>query len=65
MRMGAYDYITKPIDTNRLHTILQNASALLGTRAESKSRAGSYGDAGFAGQPDRIVKEDAGDLSPH
>ncbi len=31
MRMGAYDYITKPIDTNRLHTILQNASALLGT----------------------------------
>ena len=30
MRMGAYDYITKPIDTNRLHTILQNASALAG-----------------------------------
>src|SRR5581483_3565377 len=34
MRMGAYDYITKPIDTNRLRTILQNATALLGTRAE-------------------------------
>src|ERR1700687_3068440 len=34
MRMGAYDYITKPIDTNRLRTILSNASALLGTRAE-------------------------------
>jgi len=34
MRMGAYDYITKPIDTNRLRTILQNASALLGTRVE-------------------------------
>ena len=32
MRMGAYDYITKPIDTNRLRTMLQNASALLGTR---------------------------------
>jgi DNA-binding NtrC family response regulator len=31
MRMGAYDYITKPIDTERLRTILQNASALLGT----------------------------------
>src|SRR6476646_153203 len=30
MRMGAYDYITKPIDTNRLRTILQNDSALLG-----------------------------------
>jgi DNA-binding NtrC family response regulator len=34
MRMGAYDYITKPIDTNRLRTILQNASALLGTKVE-------------------------------
>src|SRR5438309_9848242 len=32
MRMGAYDYIQKPIDTNRLRAILQNASALLGTR---------------------------------
>jgi YesN/AraC family two-component response regulator len=36
MRMGAYDYITKPIDTERLRTILQNASALLGTRVEQK-----------------------------
>src|SRR5205823_3328840 len=36
MRMGAYDYITKPIDTNRLRTILQNASALLGTKAENE-----------------------------
>ena len=26
MRIGAYDYITKPIDTSRLRTILQNAS---------------------------------------
>src|SRR6476469_5826869 len=34
MRMGAYDYITKPIDTSRLRTILQNATALLGTRTE-------------------------------
>src|SRR5580698_6208801 len=34
MRMGAYDYVTKPIDTNRLRTILQNAGTLLGTRAE-------------------------------
>src|SRR6266849_1460713 len=25
MRMGAYDYIEKPIDMNRLRTILQNA----------------------------------------
>jgi DNA-binding NtrC family response regulator len=34
MRLGAYDYITKPIDTQRLRSMLQNASALLGTRAE-------------------------------
>ncbi len=26
MRIGAYDYITKPIDTDRLRTILQNAT---------------------------------------
>src|SRR5262244_3165820 len=34
MRIGAYDYITKPIDTNRLHTILQKAGELLGTKTE-------------------------------
>src|SRR5207253_9602363 len=34
MRMGAYDYVTKPIDTGRLRTIMQNASALLGASAE-------------------------------
>ena len=39
MRIGAYDYVTKPIDTSRLRTILQNASALLGTRAESRSHS--------------------------
>ena len=37
MRMGAYDYITKPIDTNRLRTMLQNAAVLVGTRAEPES----------------------------
>ena len=31
MRLGAYDYITKPIDTHRLRAMLQNACALLGT----------------------------------
>jgi DNA-binding NtrC family response regulator len=36
MRMGAYDYITKPIDTQRLRAMLQNACALLGTRAEQE-----------------------------
>src|ERR1700745_965863 len=33
-RRGAYDYITKPIDTDRLHTILEKASELLGTKVE-------------------------------
>src|SRR5258707_5540426 len=49
MRMGAYDYITKPIDTNRLHTILQNASALLGTRAELEVTRRKLRDAGSLG----------------
>src|SRR5437868_5007000 len=49
MRMGAYDYITKPIDTNRLRTILQNASALLGTRAELELTRRKLRDAGSLG----------------
>jgi DNA-binding NtrC family response regulator len=49
MRMGAYDYITKPIDTDRLRTILQNASALLGTRAELELTRRKLRDAGTLG----------------
>src|SRR5450631_3345188 len=49
MRMGAYDYITKPIDTNRLRTILQNASALLGTRGELEVTRRKLRDAGSLG----------------
>src|ERR1700745_522084 len=49
MRMGAYDYITKPIDTDRLRTILQNASALLGTRAELEATRRKLRDAGSLG----------------
>src|SRR5881396_252703 len=49
MRMGAYDYITKPIDTNRLRTILQNASALLGTKAENEAMRRKLPDAGSLG----------------
>src|SRR5712692_6627175 len=49
MRMGAYDYITKPIDTNRLRTILQNASSLLGTRAELEATRRKLRDAGSLG----------------
>src|SRR5438270_13301135 len=50
MRMGAYDYITKPIDTNRLRTILQNASALLGTRVELEVTRRKLRDAGSLGR---------------
>ncbi|SPF39287.1 Acetoacetate metabolism regulatory protein AtoC [Candidatus Sulfotelmatobacter kueseliae] len=50
MRMGAYDYITKPIDTNRLRTILANASALLGTRAELEATRRRLRDAGSLGR---------------
>jgi len=49
MRMGAYDYITKPIDTNRLRTILQNACALLGTKVELEVTRRKLRDAGSLG----------------
>ena len=49
MRTGAYDYITKPIDTSRLKTILQNASALIGTRAELEVTRRKLRDAGSLG----------------
>ena len=49
MRMGAYDYITKPIDTARLRTILQNASALMGTRVELEVTRRKLRDAGSLG----------------
>src|SRR5947199_4429374 len=49
MRIGAYDYVTKPIDTSRLRTILQNASALLGTRAELEVTRRKLRDAGSLG----------------
>jgi len=49
MRMGAYDYITKPIDTGRLRTILQNASALLGTRVELEITRRKLRDTGSLG----------------
>ena len=49
MRMGAYDYVTKPIDTNRLRAILQNASALLGTRVELEVTRRKLRDTGSLG----------------
>src|SRR6266852_1309113 len=49
MRMGAYDYVTKPIDTSRLRTILQNASALLGARVELEVTRRKLRDVGSLG----------------
>ena len=49
MRMGAYDYITKPIDANRLRTILQNATALLGTKVELEVTRRKLRDCGSLG----------------
>jgi DNA-binding NtrC family response regulator len=49
MRMGAYDYVTKPIDTNRLRTILQNASELLGARVELEVTRRKLRDSGSLG----------------
>ncbi len=49
MKLGAYDYITKPIDTNRLRTILQNAGALLGARLELEVTRRKLRDAGSLG----------------
>src|SRR5438067_1468696 len=49
MRIGAYDYVTKPIDTSRLRTILQNATALLGARVELEATRRNLRDAGSLG----------------
>ena len=49
MRIGAYDYITKPIDTSRLRTILQNASALIETKVELEVTRRKLRNAGSLG----------------
>ena len=49
MRIGAYDYITKPIDTDRLRTILQNATALMGVRVELEVTRRKLRDTGSLG----------------
>ena len=50
MRIGAYDYITKPIDTNRLKTILTNASSLLETKTELEVTRRKLRDTGSLGR---------------
>jgi DNA-binding NtrC family response regulator len=50
MRLGAYDYITKPIDTQRLRSMLQNACSLVGIRNELESTRRRLRDSGSLGQ---------------
>src|SRR5215469_1310751 len=60
MRIGAYDYISKPIDTNRLRTILQNASVLLGARTElevTRRRLRDTGSLGSLVGPSKKMQE--------
>ena len=50
MRIGAYDYVTKPIDTTRLRTMLANASAMLGFRTELEVTRRKLRDTGSLGR---------------
>jgi len=49
MRIGAYDYIQKPIDTHRLRTMLQNACDLRGTKVELEVTRRKLRDTGALG----------------
>ena len=49
MRIGAYDYIQKPIDTHRLRTMLQNAAELRGTKVELEVTRRKLRDTGALG----------------
>ncbi len=52
MRMGAYDYISKPIDTARLRTILKNASEQAAASVEEP--AAQRGDVAQVASADRV-----------
>src|SRR5436305_6020176 len=49
MKMGAYDYIQKPVDPTRLRAILQNASRQKGTERELEVTRRQLRDAGILG----------------
>src|ERR1700678_4668272 len=46
MRLGAYDYIPKPVDPHRLKTILHNASRQREADAELEAEGGQHTDKG-------------------
>lgn len=49
MRIGAYDYVTKPIDFNRLRTILQNANQRRSDKVEKELMRRRLRDSGSLG----------------
>jgi DNA-binding NtrC family response regulator len=49
MKMGAYDYLTKPVDFTRLRTILEHASRLQGTERELEATRKKLRDSGALG----------------
>ena len=66
-RIGAYDFVEKPVNTTRLRTILQNATRQRGTgsRARSVTRR-KLRDTGYLGpMVGRRLQKNAGDLSSH
>jgi DNA-binding NtrC family response regulator len=50
MKMGAYDYIQKPVDPTRLRAILQNAARQRGTERELEVTRRQLRDAGVLGR---------------
>ena len=62
MRMGAYDYITKPIDTNRLRTMLGKRVGSAGDARRTGGYAAPIAGRGIAGPVEWCVTQDARDL---
>src|SRR5579884_2625302 len=49
MKIGAYDFVEKPINTTRLRTILQNATRQRGTEVELEATRRKLRDTGYLG----------------
>ncbi len=62
MKMGAYDFIQKPIDPTRLKTVLANASRQRETERELEVTRRKLRDTGFLGSLVGSSQEDARDV---
>ena len=49
MKIGAYDFVEKPVNTTRLRTILQNATRQRGTEVELEATRRKLRDTGYLG----------------